>query len=440
MSINIQLINHACVLIDAGPVRLLTDPWLSGPAFNKGWDLLVPSSQTLAELDFNYLWYSHEHPDHFAPHDLLRIPAERRPFITVLYQETTDRKVADFCRSHGFQVLELANGCSYVLADDVRVRCGQHRGSDSWLVFETATQRILNINDCYIPQEAEARKLAASIGPIDVLLTQYSFANWIGNPGEDDYSRAIAAMYLGILRSNVHAFSPRFAIPFASFTYFCRQENFHLNRHANTIRQAVDVITATACQAIALYPMDTWQLGDSTHLNSPAIDTWELAAAGLLARSDDDLPTFTLAELADLFEFYSQRIRQKNDMAAIALLSSAGELPATRIHLADLGLVVVLDIAASQLLTDQSVADFDICMRSDSLAFLLRHEWGRGTLQINGRFNANYAQLWRFMRQTQLAFMNNIGRAYPASIDKAEILNPDSFILRVVQRRLNVPI
>ena len=39
----VTLINHACVKIAIGDAVILCDPWLSGPAFNNGWDLLIPT-------------------------------------------------------------------------------------------------------------------------------------------------------------------------------------------------------------------------------------------------------------------------------------------------------------------------------------------------------------------------------------------------------------
>ena len=69
----IKFINHASVIFDCGDVKILTDPWYSGSAFNNGWDLLAQNDTDINDLDFNYLWYSHEHPDHFSLVDLKKI-------------------------------------------------------------------------------------------------------------------------------------------------------------------------------------------------------------------------------------------------------------------------------------------------------------------------------------------------------------------------------
>ena len=65
----IQFINHASLLISNGNKSLLTDPWYSGSVFDDGWSLLFENSyEKIQKLlnQVNYIWVSHEHPDHFS--------------------------------------------------------------------------------------------------------------------------------------------------------------------------------------------------------------------------------------------------------------------------------------------------------------------------------------------------------------------------------------
>jgi len=39
----IIFVNHASIIIDSGPVRLITDPWLFGTAFDNGWAAISKS-------------------------------------------------------------------------------------------------------------------------------------------------------------------------------------------------------------------------------------------------------------------------------------------------------------------------------------------------------------------------------------------------------------
>ena len=76
---SIEFVNHASFIIEAGGLSILNDPWLFGSAFNNGWDLLCDYRlpvERFASID--YIWFSHEHPDHFSPPVLKSIPEDIR--------------------------------------------------------------------------------------------------------------------------------------------------------------------------------------------------------------------------------------------------------------------------------------------------------------------------------------------------------------------------
>ena len=67
MKTSIQFINHASVVVSDGNTSVLSDPWYTGDAFHKGWNLLHETStqEVLSMLDaITHIWISHEHPDH----------------------------------------------------------------------------------------------------------------------------------------------------------------------------------------------------------------------------------------------------------------------------------------------------------------------------------------------------------------------------------------
>ncbi|MDA8766166.1 hypothetical protein N9M63_01270 [Candidatus Pelagibacter bacterium] len=70
MNETIQLINHASISIKLSKdTYLLSDPWYEGSAFDNGWKLLYENNDEsiLQILDkINYIFISHEHPDHFS--------------------------------------------------------------------------------------------------------------------------------------------------------------------------------------------------------------------------------------------------------------------------------------------------------------------------------------------------------------------------------------
>lgn len=106
---NIQWVNHASFVTEVPGFRMICDPWMEGRVFNRSWSHLLPTEFSYSLFkDINYIWFSHEHPDHFFPPNLQKIDPQDRASIQVLYQKTKDEKVSQYCRKLGFgRVLDL---------------------------------------------------------------------------------------------------------------------------------------------------------------------------------------------------------------------------------------------------------------------------------------------------------------------------------------------
>ena len=103
----IRLISHACVLIDTGGARILSDPWFFSKAFNESWSLFPEPAIDTSLLDsVHYLWISHEHPDHFHMPTLKSFPQAFKERVTVLFQLNNSDKVPDALRKIGFKRIE----------------------------------------------------------------------------------------------------------------------------------------------------------------------------------------------------------------------------------------------------------------------------------------------------------------------------------------------
>jgi UDP-MurNAc hydroxylase len=218
-------INHASFLLRTDDVRLVCDPWLTGSVFNRAFRHISPTRFSHADFaDVSHIWFSHQHPDHFFPPDLRKIDPSNRKRVTVLYHRTIDKKVIQFCKSLGFrEQIEMAERRWYKLSDDMTVCCGVWFERDSWLAIRTPWGTILNINDCVVDSERWARDIAKSVGPIRLLMSQYSYASW----EPDTKSRAWAAgEHLARIAMQIRVFKPEFVIPFASYGFYSNSDNF----------------------------------------------------------------------------------------------------------------------------------------------------------------------------------------------------------------------
>lgn len=407
---SIRWVNHASFVLTCGEVRLLTDPWLFGRAFNDGWAHI---SQTKFSLDdfrnITHIWFSHEHPDHFAPPVLQQIPEQVRRGIVVIFQETIDRKVIRYCQSLGFEVKELPTHQWHALGADVRVMCGKVPYIDSWLLIEAGKHRILNANDCVVDGAGIAHEIAEHTGKVDVLLTQFSYANWIGNPDDVSERRDAAREKLERVRIQIEAFHPEYVIPFASMVYFCHAENAYLNDEMNSPRDAYDFIrTEAGAQPIVLYPDDEWVVGsprDSTEsLNAYDRDT------NLAHKTFVTSPPVAVPELSRLCLKYISRFSRANNRLLMRAMRMAPlrYFPPITIYLMDLEKTVEFDWKRG--LREVAATAPDVTMGSQSLAYAFQFDWGYETLEVNGRFRATVEGHAKMVKAFFLGPLNNTGR------------------------------
>ena len=47
----ITFVNHASVIFSYGDVNLITDPWISGSAFNNSWELISKSKMQIKDFE-----------------------------------------------------------------------------------------------------------------------------------------------------------------------------------------------------------------------------------------------------------------------------------------------------------------------------------------------------------------------------------------------------
>ena len=433
----LQFINHASVLLEHAGVRLISDPWLYGTAFNDGWELVCKSALDASALgQVEYIWYSHEHPDHFSPRVLQDVPKEKRGAVTVLYRATRDGKVLAFCKKLGFATRELPDGAPVELAGGLRVTCRSVPLFDSWLLVEAGGQRALNLNDAVLQTPSELTRLRGQVGPLDVLFTQFSYAAWRGNRGDTELRRADARRKLEIVRAQVRELAPAATVPFASMSCFAHEENAFTGDAVNHPWEVLDPIAAEGSRPVLLYPGDAWEVG-APHDNASAIARYRADYAALPSRTLRRSAPVPFDALAAAARGYVERIRSANSGWLLDLLRVNPILPTLRpldVRLWDLGIDVRFSFERGLEQIAERDPAYDLRMGSDSLAFVFKQAWGIDTLTVNGRFQADPEGLKRLVLTFGVDMLNNTGiRLGPAFlVDFASI----GFLLRVLYRKL----
>lgn len=409
----IEFVNHASILVEHKGVSVLCDPWLWGSAFMNGWDLLCTSDFPPERFEnIDYIWFSHEHPDHFSPRVLASIPEALRPGITILFQTTKDRRVLDFCEKQGFRTMELPNQERVSLGSGLEIQCGQVLFFDSWLCFFADGKKILNVNDCCVDGGVSAEEIKAFTGEVDVLLTQFSYAAWKGGPLDKAMREASAAQKLEIVAEQIRAFKPGYTIPFASYVYFSHEENRYLNDSVNRPGRVCEVVERAGSIPVVMCPGQCWEI-DAPFDNPAALAFYDEVYDAVPQRAyHQPGPSVPQAELFELCARYLARLEATNDFRMIRMAKSmrfAGFFQPFVIELSDLQLCVRFDILSGLRVVRGKTPD--VKMHSESLAFVFRHDFGFDTLSVNGRFQSSLAGFSKMAKNFAIGPLNSTGRS-----------------------------
>jgi CMP-N-acetylneuraminate monooxygenase len=166
--------SHACVEIRAGSKTIVTDPWLTGPAFARGWWLLheppADAFERVAKADAIYI--SHSHPDHCNVPTLKRILAIN-PDIQIFVADLHKPIFKGDAAALGIKNVNLVSMGSWIDFDaDTRMMILPDKlypHLDTELLVEHKGHRILNLVDCCNPNDGNL--------PDDVSLLLTDFAS-----------------------------------------------------------------------------------------------------------------------------------------------------------------------------------------------------------------------------------------------------------------------
>jgi hypothetical protein len=284
--------------------------------------------------------------------------------------------------------------------------------ADSWLCIRTPDATLLNLNDCGAYRELPAIK--ATVGEVDVLATQFSYAQWERNRDAVEYRRFHERRVLESVKRQIDILKPRYVLPFASFAWFCTEDNFYLNADKNTLGDVCRFIREeTASEPVAMYPADRWTIGEP-HDSAAAIARFERDMARL---DDPALSPRTPREvvevqaLIDAGQSYRRRLLAigprllvraylawqcyenragfgEGRLANLARLATLHIEPA-RLFVTDLGQAFTFDLDRGLQPLDAPRETCDIMLTSASLAYCFRFDWGGETLFVNGCFQEN---------------------------------------------------
>ena len=390
MGFEIEWVNHASYILRHKDFELLTDPWLYGPVFDNGWDLISPTQQPREYLrKIRNIWISHEHPDHFNPNFFKSYSAEEKSLTKIYFQESKDRRVASFLKGIGFQVVEMPNREWLKIEPEIAMSCTKNGSEDSYLEMIVGKHVIVNLNDCIFPDDRELLKIKRRHAKIDLLLSQFGYAEKVGNYPDLDLRKKEAKKWRQGLIHQTQLLRAEHVIPFASFKYFSHQENFYMNEGASSIAEMDSDLDFAGLKnsKVILYPGDKWTYSN-THNSSLSIQRYASDLSGLKVQHfTKDLVSFE--ELQTLAEKHVNVLKQSVSKPVLKLLRKwpfRYGLQPIQLFISDLGINAKLDINGGLSPTHLKSEFCDIEITSSALKYLFIRTYGGNSLFVNGRF------------------------------------------------------
>jgi hypothetical protein len=388
----IRFVSHASFSVESGGITLLCDPWLFGKAFNQGWALLSPAAP-VPWKKIDYVWISHQHPDHLHFPTLKSLPPQERNRLTVLYQKHASLRIPKVLRGLGYSnVQELTLNKWISLRGGVEVMCGSAGSMDSWIAVRAEGVNVLNLNDCMI-EPAHLAYISKLVGKVTVLLTQFSFANWIGNRADE---LGEVETKLREVQQRVNFLKPEATIPFASFIYFCSQENSWMNEFSITPRRVADLGLPGVN---FMYPGDEWDSDVRRFSSAEAIEKY----MNDVARPKVIDPTPSTISIDIIQQSVNRTLRA---VRARFGKFTIGRIKPFSIYLHDLDKVLWVHPEGTCEVQDatedgRDAARYVMCSQVAWYAFA--YSWGWGAMEVSGMYFDR-----RFKEPNPLTFYLNI--------------------------------
>jgi len=395
----LTFINHASYILESNSSVLLVDPWVEGGAFDNGWSLLDSSITNQMLVDYLtgtdkaiFIWLSHEHPDHFSIPFIKKLK-ENKVEAKFFFQKTLDGRIAQFIRKFGFSITE-SNDKLEVLDQELSIITFPYSGGDSCALMMLNELSILNINDCIVQDnigvEHIIRHYKKYTNNIDLLLTQFGYANWVGNPNEVEVRRKSAKEKIDRILLQIRRFEPKAVIPFASFAYFSDKDNFHTNDSQNTPKDVSSLFESNRLsnELIVLKPWDTLDLNKTLKQESTIrkknILHWETLFHAITPNYIDD-KKLSIEEIKEAYKFFARK-NFKHYLFAPRLFEIFKKIHPVEFYIYDLDLNVILSYREGLRIENGCKEKCDISLSAATLKFTLMHEYGANTTHVNGKF------------------------------------------------------
>ena len=261
----ITLISHACLLFEWKDFKLLTDPWIEGPAFLGSWTLYPPSTIKVSDLPkVDAIWISHEHSDHFNPHTLSLIDKD----IPIYISNLDNRRLVSRLTEYGFNDIYGTHSFeSITLRKDIQITSFESSSvwNDNVLLMRFGNFSVLNFNDAGFNW-----KIKNFVDKVDLICSAFSWGasgyplTWTHLNDKQKVSimeKANKGLLVGI-KFLIEQFHAKFYIPFASLSklYYPDHLQYQKTRKSNSHETVKNYLKNIPVKVIDLLPGESWDV------------------------------------------------------------------------------------------------------------------------------------------------------------------------------------
>jgi hypothetical protein len=235
----LSTLGHASTLLtlDNGQPLFISDPWLVGSTYWRSWWLQhYPSSEEIKSLQsVQYVYLTHEHPDHFHPPSLRKIGTQP----TFLCPELPHMSMAEYLSSEQFKTKVLAPNRWIAIHEHCSILSMPLWNDDSILLILTPEAFIVNLNDAKPNAKIirQINQVRAQLGNrTTIVLSSYSPAGIVNSFIKNGVRLSLRdkvdyVNYLNRINTNLNA---DLFIPFASQVIFLRRDSKWANEYKVT--------------------------------------------------------------------------------------------------------------------------------------------------------------------------------------------------------------
>ena len=245
---HVQFLAHACLSIESNNIKIITDPWLEGPCFMRGWwhDPRPPENAIEELLSADVIYISHNHPDHMHVETLKFLLSEKSdiPIITANFKTKSSElplRNMGFKNVHALafnQIYEFDQTGLYVSI----FKSGDFRDDSGLYVNANGKQLLLTVDSSNLNQLTLPKN-------IDFLATSFtggaSGHPWCFNHYSEDKKAEITEnRHISVKKSvkdYIDACSPKAYMPYAGYFSETATRDSYIKEHNKKI--SVDDIT-----------------------------------------------------------------------------------------------------------------------------------------------------------------------------------------------------